>query len=69
MSSHKKHQHLERIKDAVQKSPQLDQSKKSDTIKLLEEWVEEDKAEGLLYQELIKLTAEMKDILAELGLK
>ena len=69
MSSHKKHAHLEKIKEAITNHASMDESKKSSTIKHLEEWVAEDKAEGILYEELIRLAEEMKDILGELGLK
>ena len=68
MSSHKDHSHLERIKEAIQKSEHLSEEDKSQSVKHLEEWILEDKAEGIFYQELIELTSGVKPILAELGL-
>ena len=68
MSSHKNHEHIQKIKEEVQKAPHLSEEEKSDTIKRLEEWVAEDKAEGLLYEELFEIMQGIKPILAELGL-
>lgn len=68
MSSHKHHEHIEKIKDEVQKAPHLSEQEKSDTIKRLEEWITEDKSDGLLYEELFEITQGIKPILAELGL-
>ena len=68
MSSHKDHSHLEKIKDAVAQSEHLSEAEKTQTIKHIEEWVLEDKAEGTLYQELIELANGIKPLLAELGL-
>ena len=68
MSSHKHHEHLERIKDAIRNSKELSEEEKSNTLKHIEEWIEEDKAMGLLYEELLKLTDKIEPILAELGL-
>lgn len=68
MSSHKHHEHIQKIKEEVQKTSHLSEDEKSDTIKRLEEWVAEDKAEGLLYEELLEISQGIKPILAELGL-
>jgi hypothetical protein len=68
MSSHKDHSHLEKIKEAIEKSDHLSDKDKSESVKHIEEWLLEDKAEGRLYQELIELTSGMRPILAELGL-
>jgi len=68
MSSHKHHEHLERIKDAVAKTDTLNTSEKTETIKRLEEWIAEDKAEGIIYEELIEIANGIKPLLAELGL-
>ncbi len=68
MSSHKDHSHLEKIKNAVTGSDVLSENEKSETIKHLEEWIAEDKAEGILYEELIEIAAGIKPMLAELGL-
>ncbi len=68
MSSHKHHEHLERIKDAVVNSKELTQEEKTNTIKHLEEWVAEDKAEGIFTEELLKIASGIRPILVELGL-
>jgi hypothetical protein len=68
MSSHKHHEHIQQIKDRVKIAPQLSEAEKSETIKHLEEWIAEDKAEGILYEELLEITQGIKPILAELGL-
>jgi hypothetical protein len=68
MSSHKDHAHLEKIKEAVEESEHLSEAEKSQTIKHIEEWILEDKAEGTLYQELIEMANGIKPLLAELGL-
>lgn len=68
MSSHKDHSHLEKIKDAVENSEVLNESEKSQTMQRIDEWILEDKAEGILYEELIELANGIKPMLAELGL-
>ncbi len=68
MSSHKHHEHLERIKDAIRNSKELSEEEKSNTLRHIEEWIAEDKAIGTLYEELVKLTEKIEPILAELGL-
>ncbi len=68
MSSHKNHEHLERIKDAVTNTDTLNASEKTETIKRIEEWIAEDKAEGIIYEELIEIANSIKPLLAELGL-
>ena len=68
MSSHKDHSHLEKIKDAVENSEILNESEKSQTMQRIDEWILEDKAEGILYEELIDLANGIKPLLAELGL-
>jgi len=68
MSSHKNHEHLERIKEAVNKTEILSEDEKSQTIQRLDEWILEDKAEGIIYEELIELANGIKPLLAELGL-
>lgn len=68
MSSHKDHSKLETIKEAVVKSKHLSDDEKSQTVKRIEEWISEDKAEGIIYEELIELAAGIRPMLAELGL-
>ncbi len=68
MSSHKHHEHLERIKDAIQNSKELSEKEKSTSLKHVEEWLTEDKATGIIYEELIEISSKIKPILSELGL-
>lgn len=68
MSSHKHHEHLERIKDEVVKTQNLSEAEKNETMKRLEEWTTEDKAEGIIFEELLEISKNLRPILAELGL-
>lgn len=65
----KKHENLEKIKNAIKDSEHLNESEKSQTVKHLEEWVTEDKAEGILYEELIEIASGIKMVFSELGIK
>ncbi len=67
MSTHKKHEHIQKIKSAVKASKDLTKDEKTQSIKHLDEWIEEDKGEGIFYKELVALTAKIEPILAELG--
>ncbi len=68
MSSHKHHEKLTQIKDAVMKSKELSDAEKSNTIKHIEAWILEDKAEGIIAEELISIASGIRPILKELGL-
>jgi len=68
MSAHKHKEHLEKIKDSVLKTDKLSESQKSDSVKRIEEWVEEDKAFGLLKEELLNISEYFEVLFAELGL-
>ena len=68
MPSHKHHEHLEKIKDAITNSPELTEEEKNNTLSHIKEWIAEDKASGTLYEELVKITAKIEPILAEIGL-
>ena len=68
MSAHKHKEHLQQIKNAVVKTEKLDESQKSDSVKRIEEWVEEDKAFGLLKEELLEVSEYFEVLFAELGL-
>jgi len=67
MSSHKHHEHLERIKNTIHTS-NVSEKTKSDSVKHIEEWVAEDRAEGVLMEELVEKFAELKPLFAEVGL-
>ncbi|WP_457748628.1 hypothetical protein [Sulfurimonas sp.] len=68
MSAHKHKEHLQKIKDAVVKSDKLDENQKSDSVKRIEEWIEEDKAFGTLKEELLNISEFFEVLFAELGL-
>ncbi len=68
MSAHKHKEHLEKIKDAVVESDKLDENQKSDSVKRIEEWIEEDKAFGTLKEELLNISEFFETLFAELGL-
>ena len=68
MPSHKHHEHLAKIKENISASDVLSEQEKSDGVKKVEEWIAEDKGFGLLYDELVKLSAKFEPILQELGL-
>lgn len=60
--------HLEKIKEALHSSSKLSDKEKSSSVKTIEEWAVEDKAMGLLTEQLLEISAEIKPLLAELGL-
>jgi len=68
MSSHKHHEHLEKIKSAIKDSKELSEEEKSNSLQHVEEWLAEDKASGIVYEELINISTKIKPILSELGL-
>jgi len=68
MSAHKHREHLEKIKDAVANTKELDESQKSDSVKRIEEWIEEDKAFGTLKEELLNISEYFEVLFSELGL-
>jgi len=68
MSSHKNHEHLTRIKEAVINSDAIKEEEKTDTIKRIDEWLLENKAQGTFAEELIELAPEVRAMLTELGL-
>ena len=68
MSSHKHKEHLQRIKDAVLKTDKLSDEEKSNSLKHIEEWYEEDKAFGLLEEKLLEISEYFETLFAELGL-
>ena len=60
--------HVEKIKERVEKSNELSQEEKSNTIKRIEEWYAEDRAAGTFIAELAKISPKVEAILIELGL-
>ena len=68
MSAHKDHSHLEKVQDGIKESTLLSDEEKSLTMRYIDEWLLEDRAEGTLYNELANLASGIKPMLAELGL-
>ena len=69
MSSHKHHEHLTKIKNAIHKTDKLDADQKSSSVKTIEEWYAEDRAMGTLKNELLKVSAFFEEVFSELGIK
>ena len=69
MSSHKNKEHLEKIKDVISTTDQLDESQKSSSVKLVEEWYMEDKAIDTLKNKLLEISIFFEEVFSELGLK
>lgn len=67
MPHHKHHEKLEKIKEAIKNSKNLSEEEKSNAISHIKEWYEEDKAFGLLIEELLKMSEKFEPILDELG--
>ena len=59
---------IEKIKKTIQSDETLSNDEKSNSIKKIEEWIEEDKAMDMLYQDLMNISQRIKPLLAELGL-
>ncbi len=59
---------IEKIKEAIEKSDKLSKEHKEKALSKVQEWYLEDKAEGLLAKELLKITKEITPILEEIGL-
>jgi len=60
--------HLERIKENIDKSNELSEEEKSNSMKHIEEWYREDQAWGTLIEKLSETSPKVKALLAELGL-
>ncbi len=60
--------HLERIADAIKGHEKLSDEEKSQSFKLIEEWLVEDKSFGILYEKLMEISEEIEPLLIELGL-
>ena len=60
--------HIEKIKERIEKSDELSQEEKSNSVKHIKEWYAEDKAWGTFIGELAKISPKIEAILVELGL-
>lgn len=58
----------EKLKDAIHQSDKLTVEEKTQSVQHIEEWVTEDRALGLIYDELIEVNEAFKEIFKELGL-
>ena len=67
MSHHKRHEQLEKIKEAISKAD-LSEEEKSNAWKHIEEWYAEDKAFGTLYEKLAEISPKIEALMEELGL-
>ncbi len=72
MPHHKHHEKLEKIKEAIQSSPELSEEEKSNAIAHIEEWYTEDQADryfwDMVKKKLLEISAKIEPILAEVGL-
>ncbi len=59
---------IEKVKEAVKKSQEIEDMKKSLILEKIEEWKHEDEAMSLIPEKLMELAAEIKPILKEIGL-
>lgn len=58
----------EKLKEAIKQSDKLSQDEKTQSVQHIQEWITEDKAFGLIYDELIEVNEAFKEIFKELGL-
>jgi hypothetical protein len=61
MSEYKK------LKDAIVTTDKLSEEQKSQSVKHIEEWITEDRAFGLIYDELVEYNIAFKEIFKDLG--
>ena len=61
-------QKYEKLKDAIGQSSVLTDDEKTQSVKHIEEWIREDRAFGLIYDELVEVSEAFKEIFKELGL-
>jgi len=69
MPHHKNHEHVNQIKENIDKTDRLNEDEKSDSMKRIEEWELEDRAFGTLIQELASISEFFEEMFGELGLK
>ena len=58
----------EKLKEAIAKTEKLSEDEKTQSVKHIEEWITEDRAFGLIYDELVEVSEAFKEIFKELGL-
>ena len=57
-----------KLKEAIDKTDKLNEEEKSQSVKHIEEWMTEDRAFGLIYDELVEYNIAFKEIFKDLGL-
>ena len=58
----------EKLKDAIKSTKNLNEDEKTNSVKKIEEWIKEDRAFGLIYDELAEYNIAFKEIFKEMGL-
>jgi len=58
----------EKLKEAISKTDKLSEEEKTQSVKHIEEWMTEDRAFGLIYDELVEYNIAFKEIFKDLGL-
>ena len=58
----------EQLKEAIFQTDSLTEEQKTQSVKNIEEWMTEDRAFGLIYDELVEYNIAFKEIFKELGL-
>lgn len=58
----------EQLKEGIKKTDKLSDEEKTNSVKKIEEWVKEDRAFGLIYDELAEYNIAFKEIFKDLGL-
>ena len=61
-------QRYEKLKEVIEKSDKLSAEEKTQSVKHIEEWITEDRAFGLIYDELVEVNEVFKEIFKDLGL-
>lgn len=59
---------VEEIKEAIYQSDKLSSEEKSQSVQHIEEWIAEDKAFGIIYNQLLEINTVFEEIFKELGL-
>jgi len=57
-----------KLKDAISKTDKLNEEEKTQSVKHIEEWMTQDRAFGLIYDELVEYNIAFKEIFKDLGL-
>ena len=56
------------LKEAISNTDKLSEDEKTQSVKHIEEWITQDRAFGLIYDELVEVNIAFKEIFRELGL-